>query len=474
MLHNVEAANTAKQIFTMRKIQKEVISKADDKKFFDLFWKSKKVTNIIGIFGQFISGITEFNFIFKMTGGDYEWNVKNFIPAILGLIAVYIFEVVGVRVFLVKIIRQIVAKDFKKSASKTLFFFNLIFVFALCGVNIWFSILGQKSSFHSSTNIRITDKTFDLEQSKISKIEKITANYSKKESELKADYKREKSEKTLHFDGLINEYRTNRWTVSDEANKSKYNKYTAKIDKAGTDKTTALNDLETSLKTNLSTLENQKKEEIKTVKKGFNARISDIEKTENADINLFQNIQKYTLPILITFIILSWISIIYVEIFYKGSEQKIEVKETSNRPVILIEFSKNLYNKIYHFLYKKLVNFSGNEKYEYDEIQTKIVKIKSDDLLKSNDENEIQIAASTRQIGFNRNENESSNDNRSNDNRSNKNNIKNNTQNMRICQHCGNSYVHNHHKQKYCNTACRQAFWQKKTGKKLILKSKKK
>lgn len=34
-----------------------------------------------------------------------------------------------------------------------------------------------------------------------------------------------------------------------------------------------------------------------------------------------------------------------------------------------------------------------------------------------------------------------------------------------ICLHCGNAYVKNHHKQKYCNENCRIASWELRTGK---------
>lgn len=34
-----------------------------------------------------------------------------------------------------------------------------------------------------------------------------------------------------------------------------------------------------------------------------------------------------------------------------------------------------------------------------------------------------------------------------------------------VCLHCGNAYVKNHHKQKYCNEICRIASWELRTGK---------
>jgi hypothetical protein len=485
----------------MRKLQKEVVSAATNKDFFNLFFKSTNVTALIGYFGQLISGLTEFHFVFTAVGGAYEFSIDNLIPGVLGLLVVYIFEVLGVRVFLVRIVRQIALKQFASKEATILFIFNLLFVIALCGANIWFSWLGQKASFHNVTNVTVTDNSFQLETEKNAKIDVVTARHDDKTVTLNDDYKNKIDKSSLQYDGLINEYRTNRWTFSADKNKSKYNSYTALIDKAAQDKAKELQALNSSLDAKLEGLNQQRKTEIARIEKSYSKRINDIEKTEKSAVSLWQMVQKYTLPILIGFILLSWISIIYTEVFYKGSGQNIEVKEVSNRPLLLWVFAVGMYDKFYHWLYGKVVNKIGLDKYRYTEIRNNELEIEPQQLL-----NPSNIAAKTgtpqtnfRQIGFN--------PNRTNPNETNNNNVTNQTQfhinqttpfaaspvnnqtlngeritvnvtelkdNQKRCKHCDDIFTYKHWNAKYCSDDCRIKSWEERTGKTFNKKSKNK
>jgi hypothetical protein len=481
----------------MRKLQKEVVSAATNKDFFNLFFKSTNVTALIGYFGQLISGLTEFHFVFTAVGGAYEFSIDNLIPGVLGLVVVYIFEVLGVRVFLVRIVRQIALKQFASKEATILFIFNLLFVIALCGANIWFSWLGQKASFHNVTNVTVTDNSFKLETEKNAKIDVVTARHDDKTVTLNDGYKTKIDKSTLQYDGLINEYRTNRWTVSADKNKSKYNSYTALIDKAAQDKAKELQALNSSLDAKLEGLNQQRKTEIARIEKSYSKRINDIEKTEKSAVSLWQMVQKYTLPILIGFILLSWISIIYTEVFYKGSGQSVEVKEVSNRPLLLWVFAVGMYDKFYHWLYGKVVNKIGLDKYRYTEIRNNELEIKPQQLL-----NPTNVAATTgqpkttvRQIGFG----VQGKQNKTND--SNQNNIQNATNlfsaisggspsnggingeritvnvtelkdNQKRCKHCDDIFTYKHWNAKYCSDDCRIKSWEERTGKTFNKKSK--
>lgn len=48
------------------------------------------------------------------------------------------------------------------------------------------------------------------------------------------------------------------------------------------------------------------------------------------------------------------------------------------------------------------------------------------------------------------------------------------TENLKECAHCGVEFVYNHKKQKYCTDDCRKKAWEKRNGRKLKLKAKKK
>lgn len=494
----------------MRKVQKEILTDATEKNFFNLFFKSKSVTLIIGYFGQLVSGLTEFHFVFSAAQGTYKpflvWS--NFVPTLLGLLAVYIFEFLGVRVYLVRIVRQIANKEFVSRESWILFGFNVLFVLALCGSNLWFSVLGQTASFHSMTNVRVTDKTFGLDSLKNVEIDKITAKYNRKDSLLRIDYDKQIQDKTLLFDATVKELRVNRYTVSD--NKSKYDAYTVQIDTVLAQKKRALTALDTKLDKELATIETNKTTAIERIETTYNRRINDIEGNTTADADLWAMVQRYTKPILVIFILLSWLSIIYTEVFYKGSGQSVEVKEVSFRPLLLWVLIVGLYDKFYHWFYNTVVGWIGLDKFRYGQIRTNEVEYKAEQALELTNNklmnNQPSIAAKVRQIGFNRNQDNNTNrtspniqnfadnntnitatvpteyqldtetinrinDDRNNDDRNNGDRRELQT-NERICKNCNSVFTFKHWNKRYCSDDCRIQAWENKTGRKFTKKSK--
>jgi hypothetical protein len=485
---------------------KEVAKEATNKEFFNSFATASKVTSLIGFFGQFISGLTEFHFVFSALGGVYDSTItiKTFLAALGGLVAVYIFEVVGVRIYLVKIIRQIVNKDFTGSERKVLFVFNLLFVLALCGTNLLTSWLGQKYSFESVTNVTTTDKTHKLEAQKSSEVATVTARYDDKANDLKTTYSNEVATVTARYDNDNKELKNSRYTHRE--NKAKYDSYTIKIDNNIILKTNYLTVLKKELDNNITTLNNDRKTEINDIKQMFTTRINDVSNVENSKINLIATVQKYTLPILIIFILLSWFAIVYNEIFIKGSGQKIEVIEVEKRPLLIVEFFAGLYEKIYQMFYWIVAKFLGSKQYQFGAIKQDVVKYDiKQKTIKKTSVNDFSIAAianeKVRQIGFNRNVNDNQNDNQtdsvnindvtnfiklpvndlstkkamnlmSNDNRITK-VVTVKIEGNRTCKNCGNGFTYKHHKQMYCTTECRIENWETRTGKTLNKKAKK-
>jgi hypothetical protein len=218
-------------------------------------------------------------------------------------------------------------------------------------------------------------------------------------------------------------------------------------------------------------------------------------------------VQKYTLPILIIFILLSWVAIVYNEVFLKGAGQTIEIKEVAKKPLLITVFVIGIYEKIYQVFYWIVAKAIGNKKYEFGDIQQHTIKYEIHQKTPTADK--LQIAAKVRQIGYNRNKetSEQSNDSISNSiNNSNElsgvsNEVKSdnltdsNAMNLsaydnritkivgvekvdvksdnRTCKNCNKLYIYKHHKQVYCETACRIKYWEKTNGKKLKLKAKK-
>jgi hypothetical protein len=174
------------------------------------------------------------------------------------------------------------------------------------------------------------------------------------------------------------------------------------------------------------------------------------------------------------------------------------VKEVSNRPLLLWVFAVGMYDKFYHWLYGKVVNKIGLDKYRYTEIRNNELEIKPQQLL-----NPTNVAATTgqpkttvRQIGFG----VQGKQNKTND--SNQNNIQNATNlfsaisggspsngeringeritvnvealndNQKPCKNCGKTFTYKHWNARYCSDKCRIENWEQRTGKTFNKKSK--
>jgi hypothetical protein len=486
---------------------KEVANEATNKDFYNSFFTSSKVTFLIGVFGQLISSITEFHFIFCATGGAYQptFTLQNILPFLSGLIAIYIFEVVGVRVFLVRIIRQIVNVEFEGNERKILFVFNLLFVCVLCGSNLVTSWLGQKYSFSEKTNVTTTDKTYQLSNEKTAKVESINSHFNDLQTALISNYDNAKASIQSNFDDDVKELKNSQKKFKDLD--WKYNEYTLKIDKKGEAKTVDLNALLSQLNIDKEEIRSDRTAQINSITANFESRISDVSKTENQTVDMWLLVQRYTMPILVIFILLSWVAIVYNEVFMKGAGQTIEVKKVAKKPLLIVVFALGIYEKIYQVFYWIVGTLIGNKKYQFDDIQQYVVKYElnqnkdTETRLKIESQNGWQGRQQVRQIGYNRNnqnnieqpknEQPTNNfsglkmDDLSNDKTMNYTNNDNSITkvvrvekidlkgNERSCKNCNEKYIYKHHKQMYCKNACRIESWEKRTGKRLKKKSKK-
>ena len=498
----------------MTKLQlKETVSKPTDKAFYNQFFTASNVTSFIGYFGQLVSALTEFHLFFSSCGGAYQpfWTTSNILPVLAGLAAIILFEVLGVRIYLVRIIRQIVNKDFGSWERVVLFCFNMLFVLALCGANLVSSWLGQTMTFAAKTNVVVTDKTQPIEDKKTAKLDKITARYNKQLEQLKKTYQTDKTDMTKRFDTDIKQLEKSQNKFKDVT--WKYNQYTLKIDNKLVSKQTDLSDLKTTFDSDKNDLKGTYDYNYSLNEKSFDNRINDISKSENSNISLWATVQKYTLPVLIAFILLSWFAIIYKEIFYKGAGQNIEVKEVEKRPLLIIEILTGIYDRIYQLFYYLTARFVGSKKYQFGAIKQDIKVYNINDVLSKKEAvNRPNVAAqNVRQIGFNRNNENQANNNQNNpinnqnnplinsqsnqliNNGLNQTNVspgslpnvqrytvnvkatENNQNNDKIrgCNHCNVMYSYKHWNSKYCSEKCRIKSWENRTGKTFKKKSKK-
>jgi hypothetical protein len=370
-------------------------------------------------------------------------------------------------------------------------------VVALCGANLVTSYLGQKYSFASKTNVTTTDKTYQLSNDKNNKVEAINSHFNDLQTTLISNYDNAKADIQTNFDDDVKQLRNSQSKFKDLD--WKYNEYTLKIDKKGEAKTVDLNALLSQLNIDKEEIRSDRTAQINSITANFESRISDVSKTENQTVDMWLLVQRYTMPILVIFILLSWVAIVYNEVFMKGAGQTIEVKKVAKKPLLIVIFLAGIYEKIYQLFYWLVARIIGSKKYQFGEIQQDVVKYQIKQ--KQPTENPINVAAQVRQIGYNRNnqnnieqpknEQPTNNfsglkmDDLSNDKTMNYTNNDNSITkvvrvekidlkgNERSCKNCNEKYIYKHHKQMYCTDKCRIESWEKRTGKRLKKKSKK-
>jgi hypothetical protein len=508
----------------------EKVGTPTNEKFFNLHFEGARVTRIVGFAGQFLSALTEFYAIFTALSGTFSplfvW--RNLLPLLSALACVYLFEVVGVRVYLIRLVRQITQRELDGLPNKQLFISNLFFVLVLCGSNIVASVLGQDISFDAKVNVTTTDKAFKVDSIKTEKIAALNTDFDKSVSSVNADFDNERkainadfdSERKAinqRFDELQRTLKDNRFTVRND--KAKYNAVANEIQTAITDKQTALSDLDQRKATALSDLdsrkksaleriENDRKQQVTDVATTYNARAKDLLSTSVGSQSIWQMVKKYTRYILVLFILLSWIAIIYEEVFYKGAGVPITVETKAKRPNLFLLWFKGVYDMCYLWFYTKIVKTVGVDDFEFSDVKQRKTYIDSlqiangTPLRTANRSAKKRFSSATNEVHttgkdehFNRfldlaykeqeanrhaadNQQATSNNQQATTSNTDKQQTPLNVERITLnvgevnngqknCLHCNAPFTAKHWNAKYCGEKCRIDAWQVKTGKTL-------
>ena len=345
---------------------KEVLGDAKDTKFFTNFFTSNKVTFVIGLVGQILSGITEFIFIFRACGGELPFIQRsNFLAILSGLFAVYLFEYLGVRIYLIRIVRQLIEWDFNTPQKVTLFVLNTIFCLSILGANFGTSIVGQSTTFAGVKNIDNSDTIVKIEELLLSEIDTIKLKCQVLNDTLKAQSIRDKNDIDVSFALVIKDLNRSKWSTKDKVKQDNINDEIRE--------TNAL--LLSSKKAIADTLSSQvfannklMNESIKTAKSKAKVKKDAIGKSENSQLDILAMIERYSLILLIAFMVLAILAIVYREVYINGSKQDVELRQVKERPVLVVALLYGLYMKFYHLCYKLVVKIVGSKAFDYSKI----------------------------------------------------------------------------------------------------------
>jgi len=229
-LQNNKDKQINKDLFNTSTI--ESLGTAKDKDFHTKFFTSDRVTYWLGLFGQFLSAITEAVFIFRGCGGELPvMQQSNILAVTAALVGVYFFEVVGVRVYLVSIVRQITNKDFNSTQKIILLIFNILFCSSILFANFFTSLTGQSTTFISvKSSVDNSDTLTKIKEQLQNDIDTIRLNAIAYKSKLEATATNDKQLIENTYKPILKDLRASKWV--EDANKATINKEIETTNKA--------------------------------------------------------------------------------------------------------------------------------------------------------------------------------------------------------------------------------------------------
>lgn len=387
--------STKKQTLTVKK-PIEMPTEAKNKRFYSQFFTTKRVTRHIGYAGQLLSGITEAFTVFFLAGGDKALPFReNVLPLLLALAAVYVFEWLGVRVYLVRIVRQAIQKDFKSWQAATLFGFNVLLCLLMLAGNIATSMVSTVSFFEEQKqdNTRVAQAKID--STAILEIEAIQLKYARLDSlatvqhnNVKFQIEREARSTASALANALYAARENQKQRED---------ITASIGNATADKNAKLNAADSLYHVAMAFNADMKRKELERIEGRANMLKADLVEKHESKKGIMTLVGRFASVALVVFILVSVGAIVYEEIYYSGAEVLHEIQEKAVKPFLPLALIQGIWNHIYHAAYILTVRVVGTRAYEYTPILQDKDTFASTDVsplpsMRRNESREIQVA----------------------------------------------------------------------------------
>jgi hypothetical protein len=375
---------------------KEVLKNPQDKNFFNLHFMADWNTKRLGIAGQILSGITEFIGIVKLSNFSFPlWQWSNIIPILTGLFAVYVFEWLGVRVFLVQTVKILTERKNakndiegteaettetatpKKWENTALLRFNIFFLVVILLANAGVSLVGQQGILFEKKHATADDEIFKLEEEKAAKIEKlenkIIANSAGATAAKQAAKQAIKDQYNLD---VAAEQKRIKQELADIEKGQKNSKATQYFDKlkleANARSSKILADLKQHRDADLKEAdkannydETALRKQIENIEKSYHKMIAHKDRKAGQTAGFYKMLDGAMFWLLIGFMLLSWLAIMYDEIYKSGSQMEIEIKEVEANPSLSMLFWDRLNFWFYHIGYRLITGILGTKNYKY-------------------------------------------------------------------------------------------------------------
>lgn len=355
----------------------EKSSAAGNAQFFATHHKTARTAAVIGYAGQVLSAITEFLLVLNWAGFQPRICLQSVAAVAAGLFAVYLFEVIGVRVFLVRVVRQTIARDFKTPAAVALYAFNVLFLLAIGYASFYTSI-----SFVSNTGDaqaqkvqRVADTLQTLQQQQIALQQQITAKATAEIARIDSLQAVERVQVAATFDAAIKDLRRAKWVQG--ADRIQIDK---QITQQQAEKLAALAAIESKYNARLQPLQQQMQQQVQQVSNAHTAAVAEIQTAATDRAQLVQLFSVYGVQLLVVFMSLAIVSIIYTEIYRHGAQIETELQQVAKRPNLLLVLVQAVGAHLYHFAYKLTARIAPAAVYDYAKFDAQRVAIYPADL----------------------------------------------------------------------------------------------
>lgn len=386
---------------------KQQVKNPKDTDFYSLHFLANVNTRLLGISGQILSAITEAIAVLKLLNFSFPiWQLQNVIPVLTALFCVYVFEYLGIRIYLVQVVRHFAVKKSKDTDTDTeteteteaetetkktkwqhkfLLSLNMFFLIVILTSNAGMSIVGQKSMFQEKTTATATDEVFTLNEERNAKILQLQKQIQEGHTAANDNNTTEKTEITNQYNTSVNTEKERLKVELEGIKEAKKNDkaaslfYDAKILTANNKSQETLKTLQADFNNKIAAINGKFDDaillsQIDQINQSYDDKINNLQTKTSQKTGFWKILDKVMMWLLIGFMLLSWLSIIYEEIYRAGSEMVITVEYVEEKPNLLELLWERLTHWFYHYSFVAITAIFGTTKYQYKE-PSKEIKI---------------------------------------------------------------------------------------------------
>lgn len=330
---------------------KEVAGAPRNRKFYALFHSPKGKTRLIGVAGQVISGATSAVAVFALAGGldAATYSPRWILAAMIGAAAAWLFQVVGVRAYLVRIIRQATRREFHNWKWWAMLALNLTLFAAIFSVDLATSMLSRQVLLPQATeaaSAAAADSAQIVAAANAAMLEQ-EKTYEAQRATIRADHAAKVAATTDRAKEDVKALERSLW--GETVTPAQRAKTKAAIIERQKQLDNDLAALQLAADQSLREIDRKEAAYRKNTCTTVNAQLSAVGSGAQGRGRLAASLWGWATLALVIAGLTTVISIVYEEIYFTGSEVDFEIKESDKQNLFVLLFG-GLYDRIYYAL----------------------------------------------------------------------------------------------------------------------------